>query len=156
MGRYSLRSLLVAITIVGAAIGLIRGCFVALTHFETAENVDHVSWLPSSASNVSYYRSYTYTAYEFDISEEEFKKWIWLDVNPITKPVKVNRYSYMAAQRIALGPNPTQAELDAWEAAGTATVKNGLYHSHRRGNGGGVDVAFDRDRGRVFFQTNPR
>jgi len=156
MPRYTLKSLLIAVTVVGTGIGLLRGCFLALTHFETAENVDHVIWLPDSASSVSYYRSYNYTAYEFEMSEEDFKKWIWLDVKPITKPVKVNRYSYFAARRVDLGPNPTLAEMETWEALGTATIKNGLYHSHRRGSGGGVDVAFDRDKDRVYFQTNPR
>jgi hypothetical protein len=156
MPRYTLKSLLIAITLIGAWIGLLRGCYVALTHYETEENVDHVSWLPGSASNVSYYRSYSYTAYEFDMSEDEFKKWIRFDVKPITKPVDVYRYSHTTANRPDLGPNPTIAQLEAWEAIGKATIKNGHYHSHRRGNGGGVDVAFDRDRGRVFFQTNPR
>src|SRR4029450_8888779 len=121
MPRYTLKSLLIAVTVIGTGIGLLRGCYLALTHFETAENVDRVSWLPDSASNVSYYRSYNYTAYEFDISEDEFKKWIWLDVKPITKPVEVHRYSYMTASRVELSPNPTLAELEAWDAIGKAS-----------------------------------
>jgi hypothetical protein len=156
MPRYTLRGLLVVVTAIGCCSGILRGCYIALTQFEAAENVARVAWLPESASNISYYRSYNYTAYEFDMSEDEFKKWIWLSVEPITKPVEVRRHSFITASRPDLGPNPTLEELEAWEAIGTATIVNGLYHLHRRGNGGGVDVAFDRNKSRVYFQSNPR
>src|SRR5262245_53760868 len=131
MPRYTLKSLLIAVTIIGTTIGLLRGCFLALTHVETGENVDHVSWLPNSASNVSYYESYGYTAYEFDMSEDDFKKWVRYDVKPITEPFHVLRYSHSTAMRTDIGPHPTPAEFEAWQAIWKATIKNGLYHSHR-------------------------
>jgi hypothetical protein len=127
-----------------------------MTRFETAENVANVDWLPQSASNVSYYRSYRFTAYEFDMAETDFKRWTPYEVKPIDSPVKVARYWLISRGYSDLGPNPKRAEWEAWEASAYATISDGLYYSHRRSDGGGVDVAFDRRKGRVFFQTNPR
>jgi hypothetical protein len=152
MPRYTLRALLILVT----ALCCCGGLFHALTRFETAENVARVDWLPQTASNVSYYRSYNYTAYEFDMSEAEFRKWMWLDVQPITRPVKVRRYSLIASSRAYPGANPAAGEYEAWEAMREATVTDGLYHEHRRDDGGGVCVAYDRAKGRVFYQSNPR
>jgi len=156
MPRYTLRGLLIAVTAIACGIGLLRGCYITLTHFESGENVEQVSWLPSAASNISYYRSYNFTAYEFDISESEFKHWIWLDVRAITEPIKVYRYSHMTRGKPDFGLNPSFAELEQWEATYLARVSDGLYFNNRRSNGGGVTVAFDRTKGRAYFQTNPR
>jgi hypothetical protein len=130
--------------------------YITLTHFESAENVDRVTWLPPAASYISYYRSYNFTAYEFDISETEFKRWIWLDVKPITQPVKIYRYSHRIRTNSDFGLNPSLAELEEWEATYRATVSDGLYYNDRRSSGGGVTVAFDRTKDRAYFQTNPR
>jgi hypothetical protein len=156
MPRFSLKSLLIGITLIGLAIGLLRGCYLHLTHFETAENVERVDWLPNTASNISYYRSYNFTAYEFDISEDEFRRWTWLKVKPISEPVEIYRYSFVARSYQGLGPNPTNAQLEAAEAVERATISDGLYYEERHGNGRGVSIAYDRKRGRAFFQANPR
>lgn len=156
MLRYSLRGLLLAVTVIGCGIGVLRGCYIELTHVETAEGVERVDWLPPTASNVSYYKSYMYTAYEFDMSEADFKSWTWHKVKPITTNVQVNRFSYMTRDSSALDLSSPEEQWKRWEEAGTATVTNGLYYSDRRSNGGGVTLAYDRAIGRVFFQTNPR
>ena len=156
MPRYSLRGLLILVTAIGCCSGVLRSCYVELTHVETAENVKHVDWLPKTATNVSYFRSYAYTAYEFDISEPEFRRWTSLEVKPISKPVTIARYSLMTRQQSELPPDATPAQFEAWEAERHATVADGFYYENRRGNGGGVSVAFDRTKGRVYFQTNPR
>ncbi|MGB0413297.1 MAG: hypothetical protein ACPGJU_02520 [Coraliomargarita sp.] len=40
-----------------------------------AENVNQVSWLPKTASNVSFYKSKQILVYEFSISADDFKTW---------------------------------------------------------------------------------
>lgn len=50
---------------------------------EIAEGVYSVEWLPTEATNINYYRSYGFTAYEFQISETGFRKWA---ANPARKP----------------------------------------------------------------------
>ena len=147
---------MIAVTAIACGLGFLRGCYITLTHFEFAENVERVSWLPPAATNVSYYRSYNFTAYEFDITEVEFKRWTWLDVKPIAEPVKVYRYSHRKRANPDFGPNPSFEELEVWEATHRATASDGLYYNNRSSSSGGVTVAFDRTKGRAYFQTNPR
>ncbi len=42
---------------------------------EIAEGVNSVEWLPVEATNIKYYRSYGFTAYEFQIDEPGFRAW---------------------------------------------------------------------------------
>lgn len=91
MPRYTLKGLLIAVTVLACGFGLVR----SLLHVETAENVARVHWLPTSASNVSYYKSYSFTAYEFDIPERDFRAWSYWEVRPIGKPIEVARYNRM-------------------------------------------------------------
>ena len=131
----------------------------SLIHVSTEENVPSVDWLPASASNVSYYKSYAFTAYEFDIVEQDFKACTNFDLLPITEPVKVYRYSNAMGRGTKLKPNASSAEylehLETNEGR-AAIVRRGLYHSHRRNNGVGVTVVYDREKGRAYFQSNPR
>ena len=143
-------------TLLACGIAILRGCYIELTHVETAESVKRVDWLPPTASNVSYYKSYGYTAYEFEMSEADFRCWARFEVKPITSKVQINRFSYMTRDSSALDLNSPDERWKRWEEAGTATVTDGLYYSERRSNGGGVSLAYDRQRGRVFYQTNPR
>src|SRR5690554_1455303 len=41
---------------------------------EIGEGLERVDWLPPKATNVSFIRSYSFTAYEFTIDEAGFKK----------------------------------------------------------------------------------
>jgi len=147
-----LKQLLIVVTVIACAIVSMHSLYVVLTHFRTAANVPHVDWLPDSASDVSYYKSYQFTAYEFDIPEADFVAWSWHDLKPITKPIFVERYTYRSAPYVMLSPVATQAEIDNWEEArGRHQVFNGLFFQVRRSNGGGVTVVYDRDQGRGYF-----
>jgi hypothetical protein len=42
---------------------------------EIAEGVQSVDWLPAEATDISYCRSYGFTAFEFKISEAGFREW---------------------------------------------------------------------------------
>jgi hypothetical protein len=161
MPRYSLKRLLWTVTIIALGLAFLRGAYDYLAHFETAENVARVSWLPNAASNVSYYKSYGFTAYEFDISEAEFRKWARrYELNEIgDSPIEVMRYQYVGTYAPVRKDNPSlidDAKFAEWAADVQAEVGNGLYFSERRANGGGVTVAFDRDSRRAYFQSNPR
>lgn len=139
--------------------GCLFSCIGAMTHYSTEENVPSVDWLPSSVTNVSYYKSYSFTAYEFDISESEFKAWTNVELLPIINPVRVYRYSKATGRVTKLRSNASSAEyyehLECDEGR-AAIVRRGLYYSHRRNNGGGITVVYDRENGRAYFQSNPR
>ena len=153
--QFRLKHLLIVITVLACGIAFLRAAYIDLTHVETGENVEHVKWLPKSASNVSFHRSYSFTAYEFDIPESEFLAWSSWKMQPVTKPVSVMRYSYTNHPHY-LSQNPTMAEMEQWHSQCHATVSNGWWHERRQSNGGGVSVAYDRTKGRAFVQTSPR
>jgi len=73
--QFSIKRLLIYTALIALAIWLVRGAYLGFTQVESGEVVASVDWLPKSASNVSYYRSYMNTAYEFDIDEADFLKW---------------------------------------------------------------------------------
>ena len=157
MPRYSLRRLLVVVTVIACAIGFLRAAFVHFTHYETAENLARVDWLPESASNVSYYKSYNFTAYEFNIPEPDFKQWAWWDLEEIKDPVKVDRYTFFAKRRLPMGPDATPSrQLEQEYESRSAEVAHGLFYEYRSSSSGGVSVAYDRVKGRAYFQSNPR
>ncbi len=62
-----------------------------------AEDLDSVPWLPESASQISYYKSYGRTVCEFNMPLKEFLKWAeeenW-EVEKITEPLSMQRYTY--------------------------------------------------------------
>ena len=112
--------------------------------YDYAQNVESVSWLPPTASNVSYYKSYFFTAYEFNIPEKDFlalakkKKW---HVKAIEEPFPIMRYNYIV------------------ESSGEEKrvyISNGYFFEHRRRDGGGVSVAFDSIENKAYFQSSPR
>lgn len=128
-------------------------------HPKTGENVAKVSWLPASASNVSFYKTYSWTAFEFDISEDEFRKWAaHRTLKEIVKEEKICRYSYWKFCRKKHSVKTDEELTDYMNAEKRhyAVVSKGLYDSRRHDNGGGYHVVFDRDKQRAYFQFSPR
>ncbi len=157
--RFSLRRLLIFTALIAFAIWFFRSVYIGLTQIETAESVASVDWLPDSATNVSYYRSYLNTAYEFDIDESEFRKWSRWDITEITEPVQMSRYLAFSKPRPQEPVNPTEEEQIAFTSENHErgiTIRNGLYYGHTQRNGGGVWVAYDRQTGRAYFRSAPR
>lgn len=157
--RFSLRRLLLFTALIACATWFVRSAYLGLTQIDTAESVASVDWLPVSATNVSYYRSYMNTAYEFDIDEAGFRDWSRWDVAEITAPVGLSRY-------LAFSTPPPPEPLNATEEEQTAflnayykrsvKISNGLYYGHSQSNGGGVWVGYDRRTGRAYYQSAPR
>lgn len=157
--RYSLRRILACTALAAVAIWFVHGVHLGLTQVETGESLPSVNWLPDSASNVSFYRSYMNTAYEFDIDEESFRQWARWDIAEIEEPVGLSRYLRFSTPRPQEPPNPTQQQLEKlaqeYSRRGV-TIRNGLYYGYTQDNGGGVWVAYDRSAGRAYFQSAPR
>lgn len=143
------------VTILAVGFGLILYAVFAilplLSRVESAENLPSVTWLPSSANNVSYARNYNRQYFEFDITELEFVEWAnAYSLNEISKPIHVTRYTIMIDQPTALNTDVTV------NPRYTATISNGLADSHTQSNHGGYSIAFDRDRKRAYFQSARR
>ena len=157
--RYSIKRLLIVTAIIAFAVWFVRSAYVGLTQVETAENVEAVDWLPDSASNVSYYRSYMATAYEFDTTETEFVSWSRWGTSEIEDPVTITRYKRFAYEAPSFPPNASGGDAQDFEVAlaeQSAIIDNGLYYGYLQGNGGGVWVGYDRELGRAFYYSAPR
>lgn len=148
-----------ACVVAASSLWLLRSLHHGITHTETAENVASVDWLPKTASNVSYFRSYMNTAYEFDISEEAFREWSKWNVEEIEEPVTITRYSRFATKIAEPPQNASEEERETFVRAASSQftkIDDGLYYAHLQDNGGGVWVAYDRSMGRAYFKTAPR
>jgi len=120
-------------------------------HPDIGENKMSVSWLPSSATNISYYRSYSFTAYEFDMDERVFLRWASRSgLKEIKIPVEIERYAFGQLEEMPTG------EYGDKRSKYYATVSSGLYYSDERSSGGGERIAYDRAKKRVYYQSNPR
>ena len=126
-------------------------------HPDMGENEKQVSWLLEEATNVSYYKTYSWTAYEFDISEEGFKKWAeGCDFKKIDKPVEMMRYLYFTTDSPEYDSDPA-GKYQQYQSKVNAKIRNGYYYrTPPRGNGGGTYVAYDLDKGRAYYRMNPR
>ena len=128
------------------------GVHYSNTHPAIGENVQSVSWLPSGAKNISYYKTYSWTAYEFDIDEVTFWSWAakW-QLKEIEEPRKIERHSYWNFIKTYHSEDwSTEVQKHI------ALVRGGLYDCVSWDNGGGYKVVFDREHRRAYFQSNPR
>jgi hypothetical protein len=155
--RFSLFRMMLAVTLAACGMALLRSMYLDFTSVEMGEHQQSVDWLPNTASDISYYRSYSLTAYEFTIAESEFLAWSRFDLLRIEKPVSVLRYCCVSARLAPLdGSTADEAKLIAYMNSQTATVSNGWYYKRRRQNGGGITMAYDRETRRAFVETSLR
>lgn len=154
--RVLLKRLLTVVGLVSVVFALMWAAFSLARAGDRGENVASVSWLPATASNVSYYRSYLFTVYEFDISEVEFVRWSKWPVSEISEPIEVTRYNCFDTPDFGPNPNPAQRRVinEAIDQS-SAKVANGLYYLDIADDGGGIHLAFDRDKGRAYFMRSP-
>lgn len=171
-----MKKILIAILIVGAVVFLSPVILAILwvgevswsnSHPSMGENVPGVDWLPPAARNVSFYKTYSFTAYEFDISEGDFvalgreRGWKPTEIGETGRRVWTYRMGYKMRERYP-PPNPslsTEADGAEYRRAQEIlepTVTNGLAYEMRHQNGGGIMAVYDREKGRAYVQTNPR
>ncbi len=151
LGRRIITEIFFAVFLVPLVLGGVYGHYRGEI-IDFGEGVERVDWLPETASKVSYYISYNYTAYEFTIPEGDFLEWVkgkgW-EVAEITSPVVVERYN-QRKDRVKGQSEVVQEEPD------TATVEAGLYYKELERDGGRTVVVYDRAKERAYYQGNPR
>lgn len=159
MIQFSIKRLLIYTALIALAIWLVRGAYLGFTQVESGEVVASVDWLPKSASNVSYYRSYMNTAYEFDIDEADFLKWSRWGGAEITEPVRLRRYLAFSTPPPPEPSSPTNDEMVAFAieyGRRGVTIRDGLYYGYLQTNSGGVWVGYNRSSGRAYYHSAPR
>lgn len=160
------KRILVSVVLMLGLVWLFYGAYRSFTDIEHGEHWKTVKWLPSEATDISFYRSYSFTAYEFDISEKGFLQWAsrW-EISPITTSFTIRRYSSQldSTRYPQLNNDHTEAEYNQWlqaqserKAKAEATIDEGYFYAHRQSNGGGVWVAYDKKRGRAYYKSMPR
>ena len=125
-------------------------------HPAIGENVKSVKWLPSDAKNISYYKTYLWTAFEFDIPEQSFSKWInkkWT-MKPVEKEHLIERACLRNGSHKTCSCD--QQKCDNPKEKCFVVITNGVYDSQRWNNGGGYNVVYDRNAQRAYYQSNPR
>jgi hypothetical protein len=127
-------------------------------HPEIGEHVDHVNWLPSTASDICYFKTYSNTAYEFNITENDFVNWAAkIKLSEIHEPYRIERYTRSLADRSEMPDGRGNPSWKDYGKNGIITINKGLcYSSPPRGNGGGMYYAYDRVSGRAYYQECPR
>ena len=113
------------------------------------ENVPSVSWLPTVASNISYYRRpFECEYYEFTVTEDDFRKMYsreeLLEIDPV-KPVSIDRFAKFQEGR---------PEKDH-----TAVITHGLYRDKEIETVSGkynTKIVFDRKTCRAYVSSRPQ
>ncbi len=117
------------------------------------------SALPEDARNISFYRTYSWTAFECDCSEAAVRKWAsGKTLKEIEAPVTAARWNAVILEEKydCRRPDPDLKRLEAFRKSLGHEVRHGLAASLRQANGGGFSLVYDRDAGRLYWQTNPR
>ena len=137
----------------------VRSIHLELTRVETGECASSVPWLPDTASNVSYYRTYMNTAYEFDMEEDDFRDWSRWELKEISDPITVRRYLSFSSPPPAVASNLPADELSRradQPLRRSVRLTDGLCHVFVQDNGGGIWLAYDRRSGRAYYRSAPR
>jgi hypothetical protein len=116
---------------------------------EIGESVARVDWLPTSAKDVSFIRSYSFTAYEFTMGLEEFKAYASSKDWPLSKIETERRVPRYLLGLESLGRPVTPSDV-------YAKIMSGYFYEFRQSNGGGVSAVFDTESNRAYITMNPR
>jgi len=150
-GTKILDCIIIAAFVIALAGGTVLG-FKNYGKYESGENAATVKWLPVSATNISYYLRPSFTAYEFDIPEDDFKalasnkKW---EIKPIAdKEMDIPRWNHFIKS--------SRIEDDESYYEPRPVIKQGYYYECRYEDGGGTTVYYDSEKQRAYYQSNPR
>lgn len=103
---------------------------------EFGENLDHVSWLPEHASDISFYRSKQVQVFEFQAKPEDFKRWAesrGMRVRRLVNQEVISRYKAYIPTSAGQSSDPitpsgalTNEQFTSWQDAISAKVAKGL------------------------------
>ena len=158
--RLSLKTTIAIVLIAGVSIAILQGMYSVAFKREFGENVEHVDWLPPATSQISYCRSYTFTACEFDISEIDFVDWCPKELREVTEPITIVRWN----KQLFTEPDPydfnSAIAYDKacveYHSQVNARISNGLYSSEEFSGHGFRMYAYDREKCRAYVAYSPR
>lgn len=160
------KGILATVVIVFGVGWFLWSAYRGFTDVEYGERFAKVDWLPAEATNVSFYRSYSFTAYEFDIPEKAFLDWAsrW-DIHPIKQPFEILRYAFNLDKTPYPGLDQREdggrfddyaRATSEWRARRYATITDGYCCKQVASNGGLLCVAYDKTQGRAYYLRTPR
>jgi hypothetical protein len=127
-------------------------CWFAFgSHIETGFHERSVDWLPTTATNISYFKNRNIAnieTYEFCISGPDFaalahdRGWA---VKLIEKPMSILRYTWWLAAEHPQRMKPFYAE-----------ASKGSYYEDRRPNNGGIAVLYNEDSQTAYVDKSNR
>ncbi len=122
------------------------------------ENLEKVSWLPNTASKISYYKSKQVQVYEFSISSEDFRAWAessGMTVRRMMNQEIVSRYKAYIPTEEGKSGQPFSADgsipfesFQAWQNAISAKVNNGLI---AKGPDNSIAI-YDNNKKKAYFE----
>jgi len=112
---------------------------------EIGEHVKKVDWLPTHASDISFYKTLGYELYEFTIDEKEFFK--WSDEKNLSVS-SINEKDNKLFERYTTATCKDCNDTDTY-----VILKHGYYghHENTSGNGGGWQVGYDLDTHKAYY-----
>ena len=125
--------------------------------FEVGENLASVDWLPSSASNISFYKDDRFFVFEFSIDNPEFNEWAKEKELKIEKldqePLTITRYRFYTDLPIEDLDNLSEEEQYLrWESMTKATIKEGYSLEHSSNDGlTNISGGYDSQGKRVYY-----
>jgi hypothetical protein len=136
-------------------LGVVAVCIAGAMFLMWAMMGDHSSYgehlathelLPETASDISFYRNQNFGnrfIADFAISEAEFVRW--------AHSIKLQPEVLRDPQEISDARDVAHRDTYTYHI-----IEHGLYVSRRRPNGGGVDLAYNRDTGRGYIDQSSR
>lgn len=110
--------------------------FYAKSGPDFGENVPSVSWLPDTASNVSYYRSKQVKVFEFSIAPDNFKNWAeqnGMTIQRVTTTEILSRYkayvptpSGESSEPVTPDGSVTVEQFEDWQNQISISVESGM------------------------------
>lgn len=136
--------IMLGLAVVGICGYLLLTWMLCGNHSSSGEHLASYELLPETASDISFYRNQNFGDIfiaDFAISETEFIRWS----------------NSFKLQPEVIGEPRTIQDARAFSRGNTAghhIIEHGLYISRRHRNGGGVDLAYNRDNGRGYISKS--
>lgn len=125
---------------------------------EIGVNEKSVPWLPSDATNISYYKHYSISIYEFEINEKSFKQWAkkW-KVSEINKEFTIERFASLILKAPKFESDADLEKYLSYKNKTEISIERGYYYeSPLKSNGGRMAIAYDLDSNKAYYYSLSR